>query len=75
MNMMAELSGVRAGHVLREKMRIGGERAGGSRVIEVRNPYTGAVVGTVPKGTVEDIRRAFAIAKAYKPTLARYQRA
>jgi len=43
-------------------------------VIEVRNPYTGAVVGTVPKGTVEDIRRAFAIAKAYKPTLTRYQR-
>ncbi len=74
MNMMAELAGVRAGHVIHEKMRIGGERVGGDRTLDVRNPYTGAVVGTVPKATVEDVRRAFAIAKAYKPTLTRYQR-
>ena len=74
MNTMTDLGAIRAGEPIHEKMRIGGERAGGSRVIEVRNPYTGAVVGTVPKGTVEDIRRAFAIAKAYKPTLTRYQR-
>jgi len=74
MNMMAELAGVRAGHVIHEKMRIGGERVGGDRTLDVRNPYTGAVVGTVPKATVEEVRRAFAIAKAYKPTLTRYQR-
>ena len=74
MNMMTELKGVRAGHVLREAMRIGGERVGGQRAIDVHNPYTGAVVGTVPKATVEDVRRAFAIARAYKPTLTRYQR-
>ena len=37
-------------------------------------PYNGEVVGTVPKATVEDIRRAFAIAKAYKPTLTRHDR-
>ena len=74
MNMMAELAGVRAGHVLHEKMRIGGERAGGERTLDVHNPFTGAVVGTVPKASVEDVRRAFAIARAYKPTLTRYQR-
>ncbi len=74
MNTMTDLAGIRAGHPLHEKMRIGGERVGGSRVIEVHNPYTGAVVGTVPKASVEEIRRAFAIARAYKPTLTRYQR-
>ena len=56
MNMMTELAGVKQGGVLHAKMRIAGEHVGGDRVIEVRNPYTGAVVGTVPKATVEDIR-------------------
>jgi len=74
MNTMTDLKGVRSGNPLEEKMRIGGERVGGKHVLEVRNPYSGAVVGTVPRGTVDDIRRAFAIAKAYKPTLTRYQR-
>jgi phosphonoacetaldehyde dehydrogenase len=64
MNAMNELS----------TMRIAGERVGNARSIEVRNPYTGDVVGTVPKATVDDIRRAFAIAKAYRSTLTRYQR-
>jgi len=74
MNTMTDLAGVRAGNVLHEAMRIGGERVGGLRVLEVRNPYSGAVVGTVPKASVEDVRRAFAIARAYRPTLTRYQR-
>jgi len=55
-------------------MRIAGDKVGRDRVIEVRNPYSGALVGTVPKATVDDLRRAFAIAKAYRPTLTRYQR-
>ena len=45
------------------------------RVIEVFNPYTAEVIATVPKATVEDIRRAFSIAKGYKSKLTRYQRA
>jgi len=60
--------------IRREAMRIAGERVARDRVIEVRNPYTGGLVGTVPKATVEDIRRAFAIARAYKPTLTRFER-
>jgi aldehyde dehydrogenase (NAD+) len=59
---------------LREAMRIAGERVGGERTLDVRNPYTGELVGTVPKASVEDVRRAFAVARAYKPTLTRYER-
>jgi aldehyde dehydrogenase (NAD+) len=74
MNMMADLAHVRGGRVLHEKMRIAGKSVGGDRLIEVMNPYTGAVVGTVPKAGVEDVRRAFAIAKQFKSRLTRYDR-
>lgn len=57
-----------------ETLRIGGERIARPRVIEVLNPYTGACVGSVPKATVADVRRAFEIARAYRPRLSRYQR-
>jgi putative phosphonoacetaldehyde dehydrogenase len=59
---------------LSESMRIAGERVGSSRKLDVRNPYTGEVVGSVPRASVDDIRRAFAVARAYKPTLTRYER-
>ena len=59
----------------REAMRIGGEPVHRDRVIEVFNPYTEQLIGTVPKADVEDVRRAFAIAKGYKATLTRYERA
>ena len=58
----------------REPMRIAGEKVFSERVIEVRYPYTGEVVATVPKATVEDVRRAFRIARQYKPVLTRYER-
>ncbi len=57
-----------------ESLRIGGELLHRERVIEVFNPYTEGCIGTVPKASVEDVRRAFALAHAYKPTLTRYQR-
>ncbi len=57
-----------------ETLRIGGERIVRPRVIEVLNPYTGACVGSVPKATVADVRRAFEIARAYRPRLSRHQR-
>ena len=57
-----------------EAMRIAGERVARDRVIEVRNPYSGATVGTVPKGTIDDIRRAISVGKAHRPTLTRYER-
>jgi phosphonoacetaldehyde dehydrogenase len=57
-----------------EKMRIGGALVGGERVIEVRNPYNGTLVGTVPKATVADVRGAFAIAKRFRSPLTRHDR-
>jgi phosphonoacetaldehyde dehydrogenase len=51
------------------------DRAANQRVIEVRYPFTGEVVGTVPKATVDEVRKAFATARAYKPKLTRYERA
>jgi phosphonoacetaldehyde dehydrogenase len=62
-----------------EAMRIAGEKVGagrsGERAIEVFDPYTRRRVGSVPKATVEEVRRAFAIARAYRARLSRYERA
>jgi putative phosphonoacetaldehyde dehydrogenase len=58
-----------------EAMRIAGERVSNPRVIEVFNPYTGDLVGTVPKGTVEDVRRAFRTAAEFRSPLSRFDRA
>ena len=44
------------------------------RVIQIRYPYTGEVVATVPKATVEDVRRALKVAYQYKPKLTRHER-
>jgi len=61
--------------VRHEALRIGGEKIFRDEVIEVRNPYDGTLVGTVPKATLEDVRRAFEFARAYRPALTRYERA
>ncbi len=58
----------------REAMRIAGEKVHRDRVVEVRYPYTGEVVATVPKATVDDVRRALRIAKQYRPKLTRHER-
>ena len=57
-----------------EAMRIGGENVTTKDVVEVRYPFTNAVIGTVPAGQAEHAARAFAIAAAYKPRLTRYER-
>lgn len=62
------------GSVHREALRIAGERVFRDEVIEVTYPYTGEVIATVPKATLEDVRRAYRIARDYKPTLTRYER-
>ena len=60
--------------VLREAMRLAGRRVETDTVVEVRNPYTNAVVGTVPAARPEHVRDAFAKAKAFRPKLTRYER-
>ena len=57
-----------------EPMRIAGERVQGNRTLDVMNPFTGGRVGTVPKASVDDVRRAFATARAYRSKLTRYDR-
>jgi putative phosphonoacetaldehyde dehydrogenase len=64
-----------APEIRREAMRIAGERVHRERVIEVFNPFTEKLIGTVPKATVEDVKRAFSVAKAYKSKLTRFERA
>jgi len=51
------------------------DRANKQRVIEIRNPYDGEVVGTVPKATVAEVRKAITRAHGYKSKLTRYERA
>ena len=57
-----------------EPMRIGGKLVDADERIEVRNPYSGAVVGTVPAADSRQVAEAFKKANAYKPKLSRYDR-
>jgi putative phosphonoacetaldehyde dehydrogenase len=59
---------------IRESLRIAGEKVFRDRVIEVRHPYSGALVGTVPKATVDDVKRALRIARDFRSTLSRHDR-
>ena len=54
--------------------KVGAERSG-ERVIDVFNPYTEQLIGTVPKATVEEVRSTLAKAHAFKPALTRFERA
>ncbi len=57
-----------------ELMRIGGKLVDADERIEVRNPYNGALVGTVPAADARQVADAFKKANAYKPELSRYDR-
>jgi len=59
---------------IHESLRIAGEKVSRDRVIEVRHPYSGAVVGTVPKATIGDVKRALHIAREFRSQLTRYDR-
>jgi putative phosphonoacetaldehyde dehydrogenase len=58
----------------REAMRIAGRLVQTDDVVEVKNPYDNSVVGTVPAARAEHVRDAFAKARAFRPTLTRYER-
>ncbi|OYU98096.1 MAG: phosphonoacetaldehyde dehydrogenase [Burkholderiales bacterium PBB5] len=62
--------------VRHEGLRLAGQVVGAGRDahIAVHNPYTGALVGTVPKATLAEVREAYAIAQAFKPRLSRFER-
>jgi putative phosphonoacetaldehyde dehydrogenase len=60
--------------VRHETMRIAGRKVDTKDRVEVFNPYTNEVIGTVPRGTHEHAREAFKIGAAYKAKLTRYER-
>src|SRR5881392_3790971 len=60
--------------VRRESLRIGGARVASGRSSEVFNPYTRALVGTVARASMAEVRRAIGIARAFRPRLPRYER-
>ncbi|MBX3597839.1 MAG: phosphonoacetaldehyde dehydrogenase [Rhizobiaceae bacterium] len=60
--------------VRHEPMRIAGQMVDADEKLEVRYPYTDAVVGTVPAGNAQHARKAFEIAANYTPKLTRYDR-
>ena len=62
-----------------EALRIAGEKIGADdrpdeRRILVRNPYTRAVVGSVPKATMAELNQAYAAAHACTVRLSRFER-
>jgi len=60
--------------VRHEGLRIAGERVATERSFEVRYPYTGEVIGSAPKATVDDVRRAIAAARGFRCRLTRHER-
>jgi len=60
--------------LIRESLRIAGEKVRSDRIIEIRHPYSGELVGTVPKASVDDVKRALQVARGYRSTLTRYER-
>ncbi len=60
-------------------MRLAGRKVGADRArercIEVFNPFTEEVIGTVPKATLDEVRETFAAAHRYRPSLTRFERA
>ena len=61
--------------IITETMRIGGRKVeGAAGRVDVMNPYTDQLVGTVPRASQAQVREAFQIANDYKPSLTRYER-
>src|SRR5688572_29498675 len=57
-----------------ELMRIGRRKVAAGDVSEVRHPFSGAVVGTVPADGAAHVDEAVAIAAGYRPRLSRHER-
>ncbi len=57
-----------------ESMRIAGKKIDHEERIDVHYPYSNAVIGSVPAGTAEHVRKAFQSAANYQSKLTRYER-
>jgi len=56
------------------KNLVAGEWVDSERKIEVRNPYTNEIVGTVPCLSLRDVKRAIDALHSYEPTVTAHQR-
>jgi phosphonoacetaldehyde dehydrogenase len=59
---------------IRESLRIAGDKVERDRVVDVHHPFNGALIGTVPKAGIDDVRRALKIARGFKSVLTRHDR-
>jgi len=59
---------------IRESLRIAGEKVSTERAIEVRDPYTGRLIGTAAKAGVDEVKRALRVARGFRSTLSRHER-
>lgn len=57
-----------------ESLRIAGEKVASEHSFEVHYPYTGEVIGSVPKASAADVRRAITGARAFRSRLTRHDR-
>ena len=57
-----------------EALRVAGERVAGDRRFEVRYPFTGEVIATAAKASVDAVRRAIAIGRGFRSRLTRHDR-
>jgi phosphonoacetaldehyde dehydrogenase len=57
-----------------EKMRVAGREIDADDRINVFNPYSGQLVGTVPAADPKQVAQAFRKAMSFKPVLSRYER-
>jgi phosphonoacetaldehyde dehydrogenase len=60
--------------IRKEHMRVASGPGTSDRRIDVYNPYTNEICGTVPKASVADVEKAFRVAKAYRAELSRSAR-
>jgi phosphonoacetaldehyde dehydrogenase len=72
--MTSALRSVAGAPVRKEAMRIAGRKVTTDETIDVLDPYTNQVVGTVPAGRPEHVREALKIGYDYKSKLTRYER-
>ena len=75
MSLLSALAGIRTGHPIHASLQIAGHTVDSPRRIDVRSPYSGALVGSVPMVTAADVERALRTAKAWRSPLSRHQRA
>ena len=63
------------GGIIEETMRVNGQKVDGDLgTLEVLDPFTNQVIGTVARASESQVAKAFTLANKFKPQLTRYER-